>query len=534
MKESQKLKVCIVLNKGKVANWQIASIKNLKKQPFLDIELIDILFKSKKNTHLFYLITKLIYKITFRFENLLFSEIGSNALAKSAIEFESKNTFSSSEKLLSELKKCQYDVIINFSEYQFSNEFLNISKFGVWQIFSGHSILSNYFPGFKEVFNNDKMQLISLKKLGRDFYSNQTIYKSYSQVNKINILRNNNQSFWKASYFITRKLKETYNTNALVVKNSNNESINKASQNNSSLKYLFLVPWRYLQWFFSELKKKVVFSQWILLYQFSNDFSSNTDFKNFKKIIPPKDRIWADPFVIKKGNQYYIYIEELLFKENKGFISYIKIDEDGNYKKPEKIIEKDYHMSYPFLIEDNGVLYMIPETSQNKTIELYKCTEFPNKWEFVLNLMEDVEAVDTTLFYKNGKYWMFTNIRENEGIAFEDELFIFSSNKLLSNKWNLHPKSPVKSDVSQSRPAGKLFYDEDTLLRPSQNCTKHYGYGLNISKVSKLTLEDYEEEKVKKYVPNWNKNIVSIHTFNTADNFVVVDAELRRIKPIRF
>ena len=40
------------------------------------------------------------------------------------------------------------------------------------------------------------------------------------------------------------------------------------------------------------------------------------------------------------------------------------------------VLEKDYHLSYPFLFEDNDELFMIPETATNKTIELYKCEEF--------------------------------------------------------------------------------------------------------------------------------------------------------------
>lgn len=41
---------------------------------------------------------------------------------------------------------------------------------------------------------------------------------------------------------------------------------------------------------------------------------------------------------------------------------------------------------------------MIPESSANKTIELWKCTEFPLKWEKHSNLIENIEAVDSTPF----------------------------------------------------------------------------------------------------------------------------------------
>ena len=68
---------------------------------------------------------------------------------------------------------------------------------------------------------------------------------------------------------------------------------------------------------------------------------------------------------------------------------------------------------------------MIPETCANKTIELYKCLEFPFKWELQQNLMENLDAVDTTIHFHNGKYWMFVNIKENKGASNCDELFLF-------------------------------------------------------------------------------------------------------------
>ena len=56
----------------------------------------------------------------------------------------------------------------------------------------------------------------------------------------------------------------------------------------------------------------------------------------FKKIIPPKDRFYADPFLIEFDN-YYIFIEELMYNTKKGHISVIKMDDQGNYDRPKKL-----------------------------------------------------------------------------------------------------------------------------------------------------------------------------------------------------
>ena len=71
------------------------------------------------------------------------------------------------------------------------------------------------------------------------------------------------------------------------------------------------------------------------------------------------------------------------------------------------VIEKDYHLSYPFLFEWEGQCYMMPETAENRTIELYLAVEFPNRWTLDRVLMDGLYAVDATLVFHNGRYWMF-------------------------------------------------------------------------------------------------------------------------------
>jgi hypothetical protein len=171
---------------------------------------------------------------------------------------------------------------------------------------------------------------------------------------------------------------------------------------------------------------------------------------------------------------------------------------------------------------------MVPESKANRTIELYKCTAFPLKWEFQKNLMEDCQAVDPTLIQWQGKWWMFVSQIETEGASLWDELFLYYSDSPLSDNWTPHPRNPIVSDVSSARPAGRCFVRHGRLYRPSQNCSGHYGYGFNICEITKLTETDYEERIVEKVEPKWDKNVVSTHTFNYADGLTIIDGQLRR------
>ena len=99
------------------------------------------------------------------------------------------------------------------------------------------------------------------------------------------------------------------------------------------------------------------FHQWSLMMDISDDLSTN--FSIFKKIIPPKDRFWADPFIVYKNEKYYVFFEELIYSEKIGHISLIEIDKNGNHSKPEKILDLPFHLSYPFIFEFEKNYYFI-------------------------------------------------------------------------------------------------------------------------------------------------------------------------------
>ena len=53
-----------------------------------------------------------------------------------------------------------------------------------------------------------------------------------------------------------------------------------------------------------------------------------------------------------------------MFKNMIGFISVIKINNEGEISTPTPVLKKDYHLSYPFIFEDNNDYYLIPESAE--------------------------------------------------------------------------------------------------------------------------------------------------------------------------
>jgi hypothetical protein len=171
---------------------------------------------------------------------------------------------------------------------------------------------------------------------------------------------------------------------------------------------------------------------------------------------------------------------------------------------------------------------MIPESNNNKTIELYRCIEFPYKWEFKMNLMKNITAVDSTLFYYNNKWWLFCNMVEYEGASKNDELYLFYADEIETTNWTPHPLNPIVSDVTNSRPAGEIFIYNGKIIRPAQNSAYYYGYGMTMNEIVVLNEKEYKEKKIDSIYPNWDKNILRTHTFNHKGDLTIIDGRLRR------
>ena len=261
--------------------------------------------------------------------------------------------------------------------------------------------------------------------------------------------------------------------------------------------------------------------QWVLMYDLQDRIS--TSFWRFKKIIPPKDRFWADPHVFFKDDIYYIFLEEYIYKKKKAHISLIEMQQSGKYSDPIKVLEEPFHLSYPHVFEYNGTLYMIPETRKTNSINLYQCTDFPTQWKHHATLMDSVNAVDSTILFHKNKWWLFTNLAEPEGTSQHDELFLFYSDNLLSQNWTSHPMNPVLSDIKRARSAGKIFEQNGTLYRPSQCGVPFYGYGIKLNEIVELTENNYREREIAFIEPKWDKKLNGVHTLCHENRLTMID-----------
>ncbi len=277
-----------------------------------------------------------------------------------------------------------------------------------------------------------------------------------------------------------------------------------------------------------KVRSYFILDQWIILIAPSAGYKS-LSWANFKSFTPPFDRFWADPFVWFHENKHYVFVEELLYSTHRGRIVCLTLGKDMNILSNQVVLERPYHLSYPFLFEYENQLYMVPETKENNGVELYRCAHFPDQWEFVKTLINSVYAVDATLLEAQGKWWMFTNIKKEGGSTW-DTLHLYYADHPLSDQWTPHPLNPIVKDIHSARPAGRIFFDSGKLIRPSQDCSVRYGYAINFNQIVTLTETDYVETCEQTFKPPSQGKIIATHTFNDAAGLTVIDAKQRRRK----
>ena len=429
------------------------------------------------------------------------------------------------------IQSYKLDVLLNcLYDHQEPIDWQYVATYGLWSLSISSQQPDESLPaGFRDVFIGAPtteatllMQQTAVDKL-------RILYRSWSSTHPLSPYANRNHLFWKAALFVPRALAQLHRLGetAFFASAEREHAHALAEAYADKQTEQSQIPGMIINQFYKIGKKALLRlfyrDQWFLLYRFqSAEVAGN--FQDFKQILPPKgQQFWADPHVIYADGSHYIFLEELPTGADKAHISVMKMDQTGQYSLPTRVLERPYHLSYPFVFFWEEQYYMIPETMDNGTIELYRCTAFPHEWEFAMNLMEGIRAVDTTLLFHHGKWWLFAAMTEAGNIKPWDELFLFYADTLFTQQWTPHPLNPIVSDVRTARPAGKIFRYKNNLYRPAQNCSVRYGYGLKINQITELSETNYQEVNVVSAEPVWDAAIDGIHSYSHDHGLTVID-----------
>ena len=428
---------------------------------------------------------------------------------------------------IEKIRSYDLDVAISFGFRILRGDALRIAKHGVWSYHHGDNLVNRGGPpGFWEVMERSPISGAVLQVLSEDLDNGQVIDRSWTRTrDKFSVKGSKNNLYWRASAFVMRKLRELYE-NGEVSSEGNlfrpyYNRLHKMPTNAQLLPKLCKLSLNYAA---VQIRYKFFFDQWSLAYRFRTSVDDpNNSFYRFNYLIPPKDKFWADPFPVRHEGKYFVFFEEFIYKDDKAHISVIELSKSGAGEST-PVLKRDYHLSYPCMFQWQDRYFMIPETAANRTVEVYRCESFPHEWKLETVLFEGVAARDATLFELDGRWWMFVAIADTDS---SDELYLYYSETPFG-PWKPHQRNPVKSDVRNSRPAGRPFYWNGDLYRPAQDSSRNYGYGMRINKVARLTPSEFQEEEVSQVLPQWRKDLRGTHTLNICEDLTVIDCLIHR------
>lgn len=421
---------------------------------------------------------------------------------------------------LNSMKEASLDVLLDFTG-KAATEIHRCARHGMWTL--------GTVPRLARLLARNMCEQRTLFEIAIEARQNgaaQTFGGARFATDFLSLYRNYNRYCWAQAEAVVRDLedlRQSGTTTGIRPIRDHEGRVAIALRGNSSMILLLLRTSGHI--LHTALKRLLYREDWFIAYRKFSPLPG-------KKIGPgqiaivraPIGRFYADPFVVEKNGATFLFFEDYSYASKKAVISLIEIDAAGKPGKPETVLEADYHLSYPCVFEWQGEMYMIPETKQNRTIELYRATNFPRQWKRERVLMTDTSTVDSTIIRYGNKFWLFTSGMSSSEKTFagDESLFLFFSATPFG-PWQPHPKNPIVTDVRTCRPAGHLFVEDGQLIRPSQDCSQRYGGAVCFSRVDTLSEEDYAETPIAELGADWLAGNLGCHTFNQSPNFQVVD-----------
>jgi hypothetical protein len=240
------------------------------------------------------------------------------------------------------------------------------------------------------------------------------------------------------------------------------------------------------------------------------------------RVETPPGHFLADPFVATRSGRTCIFAEDFDYRTARAHISAFELTSEG--ARPLGIVvQEDFHLSFPYLFEADGKLFMCPESREAKQIRIYECIEFPLRWKLAVIAMKDVEAVDSMIFRKNDLWWLMTNLSRTEPHVCGAELHLFWARNPLENAWVPHKRNPIIADPQVARNGGLLNGGSD-LFRVAQNRQyESYGTSARLFQITRIDPEEYSEQLVSAILPSFAPGLSGTHHLHSNGQYSVWD-----------
>lgn len=202
----------------------------------------------------------------------------------------------------------------------------------------------------------------------------------------------------------------------------------------------------------------------------------------------------ADPFMIQKDQKWWLFFEVLNERNEQGDIGLAFSPDGRSWQYDRIVLDEPFHLSYPYVFEHDGKVYMLPEAGESHSLRLYAAVQFPHSWRLETTLLRGTH-LDPSLIYHAGHWWLFSATSLQN-----DELTLFWAEHL-TGPWHKHPASPIVSgDAHRARPGGRVIETEGRLYRFAQDDYPNYGRALRAFEILELSTTRYREREAPEFV----------------------------------
>lgn len=386
------------------------------------------------------------------------------------------------------------DFILRFAFGIVRGDILDSAAFGIWSFHHDDEALYRGGPPcFWEIYNGDPVTGVMLQRLTERLDAGVVLHKGHVRTVASSYAKNSDAAHFAGAAFpakICNDILAGVREHVDAAPAASNAPIHHNPTNRQMLRFLARLGRNYVA---GQARSSLFRDHWNVgvVSGSIERFLDPAFIPDVRWLAPPAARhvYVADPFGIDGRDG--ILFEAFDHRTQQGVIRAVG-GPSGTPTAGESVLPEAVHTSYPFLVEHDSQIYCLPEAAGTRSVRIFRASNFPDGWDDLGTLVDDVAAVDPTVFEHDGRWWLFFTDKDVDSNAV---LHVWHAPDLLG-PWSAHVSNPVKTDVRSARPAGTPFVHGGRLYRPAQDCSTTYGGGIALNEVMELTETRFRERVV--------------------------------------
>ena len=248
---------------------------------------------------------------------------------------------------------------------------LNVAKYGIWSFHHGDNTINRGGPpAFWEIILKEPVIGVTLQQLTTELDGGLILDKGFYNRHW-SVLRSNRNILDQCVSILFKNIRKLQNNELKPTKSTVYfKPLYKSPTPYYVVKYMLGFYLMICKRIYQSITTKVLgrrYQCWTLFIGKGNFMEATLH--RLKPIKVPKGEFWADPFLYEHDRQDYIFFENYSYKQKKGKISCGRLEKNTLVDIVD-VLERDFHLSYPFIFEEEGSVFMIPESSGNKKVEI--------------------------------------------------------------------------------------------------------------------------------------------------------------------